>query len=144
MPRRSVTIDLPFSARQMFDLVVDMDRYPEFIPWLVKSRKFDITETTFKSEMTFAFKGLRETFFTRDEIDPPHRITITHLSGPFSHLESEWRFTDLATGGSRVEFFIDFKFSKKLVDLAMGPVFGKASSSMVESFRKRAEQIYGA
>ncbi|MBF0145000.1 MAG: type II toxin-antitoxin system RatA family toxin [Magnetococcales bacterium] len=144
MPRRSVSVQVPFSAQQMFDLVVDMDRYPEFIPWLVKSKKFELTEKDFKSEMTFAFKGLRETFFTRDEIDPPHRVSITHLSGPFSHLDSEWRFTDLPSGGSKVEFFIDFKFSKKLVDLAMGPVFGKASYSMVESFRKRAEQIYGS
>lgn len=141
MPKRNASVQVPFSARQMYDLVVDMDRYPEFIPWLVKARKFDITETGFKSEMTFAFKGLRETFFTNDQVDPPHRISIANLSGPFSHLDSEWRFTDIPTG-SKVEFSIDFKFSKKLVDLAMGPVFGKASHSMVESFCKRAEAIY--
>ncbi|HIJ85521.1 MAG: cyclase/dehydrase [Magnetococcales bacterium] len=143
MPRRNASVEVAFSAQQMYDLVVDMDRYPEFIPWLVKSRKFEITQTGFKSEMTFAFKGLRETFITQDTVDPPHKVTIAHLSGPFSHLDSEWHFIDLPTG-SRVEFFIDFKFSKKLVDLAMGPVFSKASHSMVESFCKRAENIYGS
>ncbi|MBF0421600.1 MAG: type II toxin-antitoxin system RatA family toxin [Magnetococcales bacterium] len=142
MPKRNASVQVPFSARQMFDLVVDMDRYPEFIPWLVKSRKFDVSENRFKSEMTFSFKGLRETFFTLDELDPPHRITISNLSGPFSHLNSEWRFID-TPNGSKVEFFIDFKFSKKLMDIAMGPVFSKASHSMVESFRKRADAVYG-
>ncbi|MBF0131421.1 MAG: type II toxin-antitoxin system RatA family toxin [Magnetococcales bacterium] len=143
MPKRSTSVLVPFSAQQMFELVADMDRYPEFIPWLVKSRKFEVTEKGFKSEMTFAFKGLRETFCTYDEVDPPHRITISNLSGPFSHLDSEWQFIDMPNG-SKVAFSIDFTFSKKLVDLAMGPVFSKASHSMVESFCKRAEQIYGS
>ncbi|MBF0139863.1 MAG: type II toxin-antitoxin system RatA family toxin [Magnetococcales bacterium] len=142
MPRRSTSVEVPYSARQMFDLVVDMDRYPEFIPWLVRSIKTEISATGFKSEMTFSFKGLRETFLTYDAIEPPNRITISHLSGPFSHLNSEWRFQDLAHG-SKVDFFIDFKFSKKLVDIAMGPVFSKAATSMVDSFCKRAETIYG-
>lgn len=141
MPRRQSSVSVPFSARQMYDLVVDMDRYPEFIPWLVQSRKYDVTETGFMSEMTFAFKGLRETFSTQDHVDPGCKVVISHVSGPFSHLQSEWLFVDTPEG-SRVDFFIDFKFKKKLVDLAMGPVFGKASQAMVESFCRRAEEIY--
>ncbi len=133
---------VPYTAQQMYDLVVDMDRYPEFIPWLAKSRKYDQRGNEFMSEMTFTFKGIRETFRTRDTVVPGEKIKISNVSGPFKRLESEWSFSDLPAGGSLVEFFIDFSFKNRLLEMAFGPVFGEASKRMVEAFRTRADQVY--
>ncbi|MBF0158458.1 MAG: type II toxin-antitoxin system RatA family toxin [Magnetococcales bacterium] len=133
---------VPYSQQQMFDLVVDMDSYPLFLPWCLKARKFDVTTTQFMAEMTVSFKGLRESFQTVDRIWPPERIQISLHHGPFSHLDNEWRFTALEAG-SRVDFIIDFNFRKRLLDLTLGPFFGAATQKMVEAFRKRADAIYG-
>ena len=142
MGKRTSSMKVPYSAQQMYDLVVDMDRYPEFIPWLAKSRKYDENGNEFMSEMTFAFKGIRETFKTRDTVIPGKKITISNISGPFKHLDSEWSFTESSDGGCVIDFFIDFRFSSRLVELALGSIFGEASKRMVEAFRARADDIY--
>ncbi|MBF0165790.1 MAG: type II toxin-antitoxin system RatA family toxin [Alphaproteobacteria bacterium] len=141
MARHSSTTLVQFTPEQMYSLVVDMDRYPEFIPWIVKSRKYDEREDRFMSEMTFAFKGLRETFYTEDRIVPNERIAIHLVSGPFRDLESEWRFLPV-DGGTQIEFFISFSFKNRLLDLTLGPLFGEASKRMVEAFKQRATEIY--
>lgn len=142
MAKRTSSANVPYTAEQMYNLVVDMDRYPEFIPWLVHARKYDEQGDSFLSEMTFAFKGLRETFRTRDTVIPGQKISISNLSGPFKMLESEWSFQDTRDGGCRIDFFIDFRFKNRLVELALGPVFAEASKRMVEAFRVRADEIY--
>ncbi|MEO5340585.1 MAG: type II toxin-antitoxin system RatA family toxin [Magnetococcus sp. MYC-9] len=141
MSRHNASTIVPYTPDQMYQLVVDMDRYPEFLPWCVKARKYESDEAGFKSEITFAFKGLRETFYTQDRLEPGRKITITLLSGPFRHLESEWLFTPME-GGTKVDFFIDFNFKNKLIDLTVGPLFGEASRRMVEAFKQRAQAIY--
>lgn len=141
MLQRKASATVPYSSRQMYDLAVDMDRYPEFLPWCAKARKYDVTETSFRSEMTFALKGLRETFHTIDHIEPGRRITISNESGPFRHLESEWLFTDVP-GGSRIDFHIEFRFKNRLLDLTLGPLFGEATRKMVSAFEQRARAIY--
>ncbi|MBF0447498.1 MAG: type II toxin-antitoxin system RatA family toxin [Magnetococcales bacterium] len=142
MAKRTSSTRVPYTAQQMYDLVVDMDRYPEFIPWLAKSRKYDETPDHFMSEMTISFKGLRENFKTRDVVVPGKKITISNVSGPFQHLESEWRFSDAPNGGCDIDFFIDFRFKSRLIELALGPVFGEASKRMVDAFKTRADEIY--
>jgi coenzyme Q-binding protein COQ10 len=142
MGKRTSSTKVPYSAQQMYDLVVDMDRYPEFIPWLAKARKYNEQDNEFMSEMTFTFKGMRETFKTKDSIVPGKKITISNISGPFKHLESEWNFSDNPSGGCTIDFFIDFRFKSRLVELALGPVFGEASKRMVEAFKARADNIY--
>ena len=141
MSRRTAQATVPFTAEQMYNLIIDMDRYPEFLPWCAKARKYDIEEGQFKSEMTFTFKGIRETFYTVDRVEPGRKVTISHLSGPFRHLESEWLLTPVAQG-TKIDFFIDFRFKNKLLDLTLGPLFGEASRRMVEAFKKRAHGIY--
>lgn len=143
MPRRTARTTVPFTASQMYDLVVDMDRYPEFLPWCVRAHKYEIQEKSFKSEMTFAFKGIRETFHTLDKIEPGRKVTISHLSGPFSHLNSKWLFTALPRG-STVDFCIDFHFKSPLLNLTLGPVFAEASRRMVDAFERRARVVYAA
>ncbi|MBF0164435.1 MAG: type II toxin-antitoxin system RatA family toxin [Magnetococcales bacterium] len=141
MAKHTSTTLVPFTPEQMYTLVADMDRYPEFIPWIVKARKYDEKGNRFMSEMTFAFKGLRETFFTEDHVVPNESIRIQLVSGPFRDLESEWRFSP-AEGGARIDFFISFSFKNRLLDLTLGPVFGEASKRMVEAFKQRATEIY--
>jgi coenzyme Q-binding protein COQ10 len=141
MARYNASTVVPFTPEQMYNLVVDMDRYPEFLPWCAQARKYECTDTSFKSEMTFAFKAIRETFYTIDRVEVNRRITITMTSGPFRHLESEWQFTPIE-GGTKVDFFIDFNFKSKLIDLTIGPVFGEASRRMVEAFKQRAQTVY--
>lgn len=141
MSRRTVQTMVPFTPEQMYDLVVDMDRYPEFLPWCAQARKYDVKADHFKSEMTFVFKGMRQTFYTVDYIEPGRRITIDHTSGPFRHLQSEWLFTAV-NRGTKVDFFIDFRFKNPLLDLTLGPLFAEASRRMVEAFTARAKEIY--
>ncbi|MBF0124103.1 MAG: type II toxin-antitoxin system RatA family toxin [Magnetococcales bacterium] len=134
---------VPYSQQQMFDLVVNMDDYPLFLPWCVKARKFDVAATQFMAEMTVSFKGVREVFQTVDRVWPPERIQISLHKGPFEHLENEWRFVAVEAG-TRIDFIIDFRFKKRLLDLTLGPFFGAATQKMVEAFQKRAEAIYNA
>ncbi|MBF0340998.1 MAG: type II toxin-antitoxin system RatA family toxin [Magnetococcales bacterium] len=141
MARHTSTSLVSFSPEQMYTLVADMDRYPEFIPWIVKARRYDERENRFMSEMTFAFKGLRETFHTEDRVVPNERITIQLVSGPFRDLESEWRFTPVEEG-TRIDFYITFSFKNRLLDLTLGPLFGEASKRMVDAFKQRATEIY--
>lgn len=141
MSRHSASTIVQFTPQQMYHLVIDMDRYPEFLPWCSKARKFECETDSFKSEITFSFKGLRETFYTKDRIEPDRRITITLTDGPFRHLESEWLFTPV-NGGTKIDFYIDFNFKNKLIDLTIGPVFGEASRRMVDAFKQRAENLY--
>lgn len=141
MPKRTANMIVPFSPSQMYDLVVDMDRYPEFLPWCSSARKYDCEKDCFKSEITFSFKGLRETFYTLDHVEPGHKITITHTSGPFRYLMSEWLFTPVP-GGTKINFFIDFHFKNPILNITLGPLFAEASRRMVGAFEKRAKIVY--
>lgn len=132
---------LPFTPQQMYDLVVDVDRYPEFLPWCVKTRTFDFRPNQFTAELTISFRGMRESFQTVDRIIPNQEVKVSLLKGPFSHLENTWKFQP-APGGTRVEFYIDFRFQNRIIDLTMGPLFSHAARQMVAAFRNRAHAIY--
>ncbi|MBF0623945.1 MAG: type II toxin-antitoxin system RatA family toxin [Magnetococcales bacterium] len=143
MPRHQVSEILPYSPQQLYDLVVDMDNYPKFLPWCVKARKYDETATQFMAEMTVSFKGIRETFRTVDRVFPPNKIQISLDSGPFDHLDNVWEFTPTANG-TRVEFTIDFQFKSRVLNLTLGPLFSKVTQRMVAAFRDRAITVYGS
>ncbi|MBF0369164.1 MAG: type II toxin-antitoxin system RatA family toxin [Magnetococcales bacterium] len=141
MAQLRISEKVPFTAAQMYDLVADVEKYPQFLPWCVGSRVFDRKEDGFTAEMTVAFKGMRETFQTVDKIVPGSRIDISLRSGPFKYLTSTWAFKP-DSKGSRVEFFIRFKFQSRLKEMVLGPVFTVISKQMLDAFRKRAHVIY--
>ncbi|MBF0589335.1 MAG: type II toxin-antitoxin system RatA family toxin [Magnetococcales bacterium] len=143
MPRINLRKDLPFSSQQMYDLVADVESYPQFIPWCTETRKFDIQETQFMAELTVAFKGIRQSFQTLDKIIPGKQIDINLKSGPFRRLTSQWKFVDRGPEACQVVFSIDFQFKNRLMDMTMGPVFSQSSRQMVGAFEKRARQLYG-
>ncbi|MEO5366862.1 MAG: type II toxin-antitoxin system RatA family toxin [Magnetococcus sp. WYHC-3] len=132
---------VPFTPQQMYDLVVDVPRYPEFLPWCVATRVWDHEEHSFLAEMTVAFKGIREKFQTRDELVPGRAVKVTLHAGPFHHLVNDWRF-QAVPGGASVDFFIDFKFKNRLMDLTLGPFFSRASAEMLAAFKQRAYQLH--
>lgn len=141
MPRIRVTEILPFSPEQIYGLVVDVERYPEFLPWCSGTRIYDRQENQFMAELTVSFKGIRESFQTLDTLTPNEKVEINLRSGPFKYLVSTWNFTAVGDR-TRVEFFIDFSFQSRMKEMIMGPVFSQVSKQMVAAFRKRAVQLF--
>ncbi len=141
MPRIRISEIVPFTPHQMYSLVSDVEKYPDFIPWCVNTRVWDQTPTSFMAEMTISFKGIRETFRTIDLLEPDKRIEINLKDGPFKFLASIWTFTAVPNG-AQVDFFIDFTFQSRMKEIIMGPVFSEASKRMLSAFKKRAADIY--
>ncbi|MDO5614384.1 MAG: type II toxin-antitoxin system RatA family toxin, partial [Paracoccus sp. (in: a-proteobacteria)] len=148
---------LPYSAQQMFDLVADVARYPEFLPWnsaaRIRSRipQPDGSEVI-EADLVISFKVFRERFGSRVTLHPADeqgvlRIDTDYLDGPFRHLHSGWRFQDLPGDGApqcRVEFFVDFEFRNAILQKLIGVVFGEAMARIVRAFEDRAKVLYGA
>lgn len=132
----------------MFDLVADVEKYPEFLPWCVALRvlRRDMAGggDTVLTEMVVAYKSFREQFRTEDLFDVAgKRIDVVYMDGPFERLHNTWRFEDLPEGGSVVDFYIQFEFRHLHLKAAAHAVFDKAFAKMSEAFIKRAEEIYG-
>lgn len=142
MPRIRVSETLPFAAMQIYNLVIDVEKYPQFLPWCVKARSWDQQPGQFMAELTISFKGLRESFQTLDIVEPGKKVEINLKSGPFQYLVSTWIFTE-TNGATSVDFFIDFKFDSRMKEMIMGPVFSQVSKQMIGAFRKRALALYG-
>lgn len=133
----------------MFDLVADVERYPEFVPLcesLRVRRRANSGEgvETLVADMTAAYKLFRETFTSRVTMDRPRlTILVEYLDGPFSRLENRWNFKDQPGGGCEVEFFISYEFRSRTLGLLMGAMFDAAFRRFAEAFEKRADEVYG-
>ena len=149
MPRFSSKRPVLHSAPQMFDLVADMERYPEFVP-LCQSLKIrqripkpDGTEVVV-SDMTVSFKLVREAFTSRVTLDRPNlKILVEYLRGPFSNLENRWTFEPKADNACDVGFFLSYEFKSRMLALLMGSMFDAAFQRFSAAFEKRADAIYG-
>lgn len=149
MPQFSTKRRVRHAAAEMFDLVADVDRYPEFVPLCraleAKSRtkKEDGIEVLVV-DMTVAYKLVRETFTTRVTLDKPKlQILVEYLSGPFSHLQNRWSFRPVDDRSCEVEFFIAYEFRSRVLAALMGAMFDAAFRRFADAFEKRADQIYG-
>lgn len=133
-----------FTPDQMFDLVNDVEAYPNFLPWCRSSRILSKNEHVICASLDIAKGGIHHEFSTRNELDPGRSIRIELIDGPFRHLEGFWQFNPIGDGeGCRIQVDMDFEFSTRLLDLALGPVFTQISGSLVDAFCKRAREIYG-
>lgn len=130
------------TAEQMFDLVNDVERYPEFLPWCSGSTLIESTETTMQASLQVAKAGFKYSFTTRNELKRPEVIRIELVEGPFSSLSGEWLFKPLSEEACKVSLCLRFDFSGKLTNLAMSKVFNQMAVTMVEAFVSRADQIY--
>jgi ribosome-associated toxin RatA of RatAB toxin-antitoxin module len=135
---------VPFSNAQMFDLVADVDRYPEFMPWCGGAQVHSRDEQGMQASVTIAFAGLRQSFTTRNIHHYPDRIEITLVDGPFSHLSGLWQFNALAPDACKVIYTMEYAFSSRALELVVGPVFNRIASSFIDSFTQRAQACYAA
>lgn len=133
-----------YTPDQMFDLVNDVEAYPSFLPWCRGSRVLSKNEDVICASLDIAKGGIHHEFSTRNMLDHGNAIRIELIDGPFRHLEGHWQFKPIGNNqGCRVQLDMDFEFSTRLLDLALGRVFTQISGSLVDAFCKRAQEIYG-
>jgi coenzyme Q-binding protein COQ10 len=143
MPTHAERQIVPHTPEQLFDLVADVGKYPQFLPWCVAARVRRRTETELLADLTIGFGPFRETFTSRVTLDRPRRVVVKYENGPFRYLNNQWNFAP-HPGGTEVSFFVDFEFRSKILQAAIGVVFNEAVRRMVNAFRKRAHDVYGA
>lgn len=133
---------VPFSAEQMFRLVEDVESYPEFLPWCSDARVESRDGDTVEASLELHKGGLRKRFTTRNTLHFPDAIELDLLGGPFRHLEGGWQFQDLGENGSKVSLRLDFEFESLLLDIALGSFFEETCNKLVDSFTRRAKDVY--
>jgi coenzyme Q-binding protein COQ10 len=149
MPQHRENRIMPYSAQQMYDLVADVESYPQFLPWnsaaRIRARKPqpDGSEIL-EADLVISFKVFREKFGSRVTLFPQtRRIDTEYLDGPFKYLKSYWQFEDLPEGGCKVAFFVDFEFKNRILQSVIGVVFNEAMNRIVKAFETRAQSLYG-
>ena len=148
MPTHSEKRVLPYTAQQMYDLVADVGKYPEFLPWNAAARGRKVTPQpdgteVMEADLVISFRVFRERFGSRVVLDPENmRIDTEYLDGPFKYMKSYWQFRDVE-GGCEVEFFVDFEFKNMVLQNLIGVVFNQAMQRIVRAFEDRATALYG-
>ena len=143
MPASRETRKLPYSCEQMFDLVADVGRYAEFLPWVVATRVRSYSEHEMTADMLVGFKAIREKFTSRVAKDRPNRIDVHYLDGPLRDLDNSWVFRPTEDGGCEIDFCVQFTFRNAVFEALAGQYFDRAFRKMVEAFEKRADDLYG-
>jgi coenzyme Q-binding protein COQ10 len=148
MPQFSTKRRVRHAASEMFDLVADVEKYPQFVPLCsalkVKSRTEKEGVTVLVADMTVAYKIIRETFTSRVTLDRPDRkILVEYLSGPFKRMQNRWRFVPVGEDACDIEFFIDYEFRSRTLAALMGAMFDAAFRRFAGAFEKRADDVYG-
>ncbi len=142
MPTHAERQIVPYSAEQLFDLVADVGKYPQFLPWCIGARVRGASSTSLVADLTIGFGPFRETFTSRVALDRPHRVKVRYENGPFRYLNNQWDFRPV-DDGTEVAFFVDFEFRSRILQAAIGVVFNEAVRRMVNAFKKRAQDVYG-
>jgi coenzyme Q-binding protein COQ10 len=143
MPRHAETRQLPYSPEQMFDLVADVARYGEFLPWVVAVRVREDGPTEMIADLVVGFKGISERFTSKVNKDRPNHIHVDYIEGPLQHLTNDWTFRSDGQGGTLVDFCVDFAFKSRIFEMLAGQVFDRALRKMIGAFEERAAALYG-
>lgn len=130
------------SAERMFDLVNDVARYPEFLPWCTSTEIHEQNAEQITASMEIAKGGVRHTLTTRNQLQMPEAIEMSLVDGPFRNLSGRWHFKPLDDNACKVILSLQFEFSGSLSRMAFGSVFSQAATTMVDAFCKRADQLY--
>ena len=144
MPRHSESKHLPYTPEQMFDLVADIARYDEFLPWVVAVRIRSSSETETVADLVVGFNAFKERFTSRVTKQRPAKIVVDYIEGPLKYLKNEWRFEPGANGGTEVFFSVDFAFKSRLFESLAGAMFDRALRRMTGAFEQRAAALYGS
>ncbi len=147
MPTHAEKRVLPFTPEQLFDMVADIEKYPEFLPWCVatriRERDGERGQETLISDMVIGFKIFREKFTSKVICNKPGRIDVSYFDGPFKYLTNHWIFEPHGEGQCEIDFFVDFEFKSRILQATIGAVFNEAVRHMISAFEKRAAQLYG-
>jgi len=143
MPRHSETRNLPWTPEQLFDLVADVGRYQEFLPWVAATRVRSDSEALMVADLVVGFKSIKETFTSRVEKERPKRIHTEYIEGPLKYLQNSWIFRPDGKGGSEVDFCVDFAFKNRIFESLAGQMFDRALRRMIGAFEDRARDLYG-
>jgi len=143
MPRHTETRRMPYTPEQMFDLVADVKRYQEFLPWVAATRVRSDSETLMIADLVVGFKAIKETFTSRVEKQRPTRIHTEYIEGPLKYLQNSWVFKPDGQGGTEIDFCVDFAFKNRLFESLAGQMFDRALRRMIGAFEDRARELYG-
>ena len=143
MPRHTEKRNLPYTPEQMFDLVADVKRYQEFLPWVAATRIRSDSESDMVADLVVGFKSLKETFTSRVHKHRPDKIVIDYIEGPLKYLHNSWQFTPDGRGGTDIDFCVDFAFKSRLFETLAGQMFDRALRRMIGAFEARAHELYG-
>jgi len=144
VPRHKETRRLPYTPEQMFDLVADVGRYGEFLPWVAAVRVKSDSEAEMVADLVVGFKALKERFTSRVTKDRPRMIHVDYLDGPLKYLKNDWTFEPDGEGGCLVGFNVDFEFKSRIFEMIAGQMFGTAIRKMVGAFEARAAKLYAS
>jgi coenzyme Q-binding protein COQ10 len=143
MPRHSETKHLPYTPDQLFDLVADVARYDEFLPWVVAVRIRSSSETETVADLVVGFNAFKERFTSRVKKERSACIEVDYIEGPLKYLHNEWRFEPAPDGGTNVHFSVDFAFKSRIFEALAGQMFDRALRRMIGAFETRAAALYG-
>ena len=134
---------VPYTNEQMFDIVADIEKYPDFLPWCLGSLIRERKKNILLADMLIGYKLFRERFTSKVTLSFPSEIDAVYSDGPFKYLINRWEFIEEDDGGCTIDFFVDFEFRSKLMQKLIGVLFNDAVKIMVKSFEDRAKNIYG-
>jgi coenzyme Q-binding protein COQ10 len=143
MPRHTETRNLPYAPEQLFDLVADVGRYQEFLPWVAAVRVRSNSDTMTTADLVVGFGALKETFTSRVTKERPSRIHVEYVEGPLKYLHNSWKFRPDGKGGTDIDFCVDFAFKSRIFESLAGQMFDRALRRMIQAFEDRAHQLYG-
>ena len=142
MPTHGEQRFLPYTPENLYDLVADIERYPEFLPWCVGARVLRREDRVIYADLIIGFKMIRETFTSKVTLTPSNRVDVDYQKGPFKHLKNHWEFKP-HSDGCLIDFYIDFEFRSRILRNLIEPLFNEAVRRMVSAFESRARSVYG-
>ena len=143
MKKVSRTAELPYTADQIYQLVNDVDAYPEFLPWCEQASVLNQADDHLTATVTMAAGKIKQSFTTQNKMIPGKRISVTLLEGPFRHLNGTWEFIDNDDNQCTVKVYMEFEFSNRLMRMAFDKFFSHLVETLIETFNKRARHVYG-
>lgn len=143
MPVVNKSALLPYTAAEMFALVDDIKRYPEFLPWCRSTREWERSEDEVRASIELAKGAMHKTFTTHNRLQKNKMIEMRLVEGPFHHLEGFWRFEELGERACKVTLDMEYEFSSTLLKMTVGPVFNQITNTLMDAFCRRAVEIYG-
>jgi len=144
VPRHKETRRLPYTPEQMFDLVADVDRYAEFLPWVAAVRVRSNSPSEMVADLVVGFRALKERFTSRVTKHRPDSLHVDYLDGPLKYLMNDWTFEPDGEGGTIVGFCVDFEFKNRIFEAIAGQMFATALRRMIGAFETRAQKLYGS